>query len=238
MRVQSPTICTSPRSGPGPQRDFVLAFRNITIEYDAQQGFVFKRELVVAIWRVSTVQQTIEKVAENNTGEPLAAVGIAAGITLDGRPLILVSSRSGEALFPPPKQSWLIDKTFQLISDSDGRGALIRTGEVHDDAYEYVFSTAPVALEPRLFAKAVGHDSNLGIVAFTVSDLSATLVRPLAEAAADEVNTVCVKAVNSDEAIVALVNGSGYLELIGWQLAASDFAVRRMADGASGFRHD
>ena len=59
---------------------------------------MFKRELVVAIWRVSTVQQTIEKVAENNTGEPLAAVGIAAGITLDGRPLILVSSRSGEAL--------------------------------------------------------------------------------------------------------------------------------------------
>ena len=75
--------------------------------------------------------------------------------------------------------------------------------------------------------------SGLGVVAYNVSDLSATLVRPFAEATAGDASAIRVRALNSDQAIVALRNGSGKLELIGWQLAARDFAVRRAGDNAS-----
>src|SRR5437764_300182 len=102
-----------------------------------------------------------------------------------------------------------------------------------DTAYKYIFGTAPVSLEPGRFATAVGHDSGLGVIAYNVSDLSATLVRLFAEATAGDASAIRVRAINSDQAIVALRNGSGKLELIGWQLAARDFAVSRAADTAS-----
>jgi hypothetical protein len=173
------------------------------------------------------VDQTISQIAQASAGEELAAVGIAVGaIGPNGRPLIFITARSGDS-------SPLINTAFQLISDSADRVALIRTGEVDDDSYEYIFGTAPVALEPGRFATVIGHDSGLGVVAYNVSDLSATLVRPFAEATAGDASAIRVKAINSDQAIVALRNGSGKLELIGWQLAARDFAVRRAADTAS-----
>jgi hypothetical protein len=227
-------LCIAPLGDPGPVRDFVLAFRDVTTRYDSQKPVV-KRELVVTIWRVSKLDQTISQVAEASAGE-LTAVGLAAGTTaVDGRPIILVSARAGDGEGPQPRHSVLIDSAFRLISDSTDRVALIRTGEAqaHDRGYDYVFSTAPVYLGPGRFAKAVGHDAGLGVVAYNVSDLSATLVRPLAEGTAGDASAIRVRAVNSDQAIVALRNGSGKLELIGWQLAARDFEVRRAADTAS-----
>lgn len=224
------SVCIAPLGDPGPARDFAVAFRRITAEIEAQR-IVFKRELVVTIWRASTVDQTITQLAEASAGE-LAAVGIAAGVT-DGRPVIFVSGRRSAGDGPPPKQSSLVDTTFRLISDSDGRFALIRTGEVDDNAFEYVFAIAPVYLGPGRFAKAVGHDSGLGVVAYALSDLSASLVRPLAEATAGAANAIRVAAVNPDQAVVALRNGSGNLELIAWDVAGRDFAVSRTADSAS-----
>jgi hypothetical protein len=218
-------LCMAPLGNPGPVRDFVLAYRKITIVSASPQSINFKSELVVTIWRASTVAQTISQVVEASAGD-LAAVGIAAGaIAPDGRPMVLVSTRRGA--------SSLIDLAFRLISDPAGRVALIRTGEVDDSAYKYIFSTAPVSLEPGRFATVIGHESGLGIVAYNVSDLSATLVRPFAEATAGDASAIRVRALNSDQAIVALRNGSGKLELIGWQLAAGDFAVSRAADTTS-----
>jgi hypothetical protein len=224
-------LCIAPLGNPGPVRDFVLAHRDITRE-QVGQTIVFHRELVVTIWRVSKLDQTITQVVEAHAGE-LAGVGIAAGTTADGRSIILVSARGGEGDGPPLKHSLLVDTTFRIISDSSGRVALIRTGEVHDRRYEYVLNNAPVFLEPGRFAKAIAHDSGLGVVAYNVSDLSATLVRPLAEATAGDASTIRIRAVNPDQAIVALRKGSGKLELIGWQLAARDFAVQRAGDTAS-----
>jgi hypothetical protein len=218
-------LCMTPLGDPGPERDFVLAYRNITIASVSPQSISFKKELVVTIWRASTVDQTISQIAEASAGE-LAAVGIAAGASgPNGRPMILVSACSGESL--------LRYAAFQLISDSAGRLALIRTGDMDDSAYNYIFGTVPVSLGAGRFATAIGHESGLGVVAYNVSDLSATLVRPLAEGTAGDASSIRVKAMNSEQAIVALRNGSGELELIGWQLAARDFAVRRAADTAS-----
>lgn len=218
-------LCMAPLGNPGPVRDFVLAYRNITIASVSPQSISFKKELVVTIWRASTVDQTISQIAEASAGD-LAAVGIAVGaIGPNGRPMVLVSARSGDSL--------LLHTAFQLISDSAGRVALIRTGNVDDSAYKNIFDTMPVSLEEGRFATAIGHESGLGVVAYNVSDLSATLVRPFAEATAGDASAIRVRAINSDQAIVALRNGSGKLELIGWQLAARDFAVRRAADTAS-----
>jgi hypothetical protein len=224
-------LCIAPLGNPGQVRDFALAFRKITIESAPQQGVRFKKELVVTIWRASKVDQTISQVAEASAGEELAAVGIAAGVIApNGRPIVLVSARWGDT---QSADNPLVQTVFQLISDSAGRLALVRTGELDDYAYQYIFGTAPVSLEPGRFATAIGHDSGLGVVAYNVSDLSATLLRPFAEAIAGDASAIRVKAINSDQAIVALRNGSGNLELIGWQVAARDFAVRRAADTAS-----
>jgi hypothetical protein len=220
-------LCMAPLGNPGPVRDFVLAHRDITIDSVSSQGIRFKKELVVTVWRASTVDQTISQIAKASAGEELTAVGIAAGaIGTIGRPLIFVTARSGDS-------SPLINAAFQLISDSAGRAALIATGDVDDDAYSYIFATVPVTLAPGRFATVIGHDSGLGVVAYDLSDLSATLVRPLAEATAGEASAIRIRAINSDQAIVALRNGSGKLELIGWQLAARDLAVSRAADTAA-----
>jgi hypothetical protein len=223
-------LCVAPLGSPGQVRDFVLVHRNTTVVPIPPNGFRFDRELVVTIWRVSKADQTISQVAEASAGD-LAAVGIAAGaIAPDGRPVVLVSARSGDMQWG---DNPLVHTAFQLISDSAGRMALIRTGNLDDTAYKYIFGTAPVSLEPGRFATAVGHESGLGVIAYNVSDLSATLVRPFAEGTAGEASAIRVRAINSNQAIVALRNGSGKLELIGWQLAARDFAVSRAADTAS-----
>jgi hypothetical protein len=225
------SLCMAPLGAPGDVRDFVLACRRITTEHVSQQ-IVFRRELVVTIWRVSKPDRTITQLSEARGGE-LAALGLAVGTGADGRPIIFVSARLGDGEYPQQRQSVLVDSTFRVISDAAGRTALIRTGEAHDRAYEYVFSTAPASLGPGRFAKAVGHDAGLGVVAYNVSDISATLVRPLAEGRAGAASAIRVRAVSSEQAIVALRNGSGDLELIGWRLAGRDFAVRRSADSAS-----
>jgi len=223
-------LCMAPLGNPGQVSDFVVAYRNTTVVPITPNGVRFDRELVVTILRVSKADQTITQVAEASAGD-LAAVGIAAGaLAPGGRPIVLVSARAGDTQYG---DNPLVHTAFQLISDSAGRVALIRTGDVDDRAYKYIFGTAPVALEPGRFATAIGHDSGLGVVAYNVSDLSATLVRPFAEATAGDASAIRVKAINSDQAIVALRNGSGKLELIGWQLAARDFAVTRVADTAS-----
>lgn len=219
-------LCIAPLGNPGQVRDFVLAYRKITTASVSPLMVQFNKELVVTIWRVSKVDQTIHQVVEASAGDGLAAVGISAGsIEPNGRPTVLVSASSGDSL--------LIEIAFQLISDSSGRMALIRTGDLDDRAYKYIFGTATVFLQPGRFATAVGHEAGLGVIAYSVSDLSATLVRPLAESTAGEASVIRVRNANPEQAIVALRNGSGELELIGWRLPARDFAVRRAADTAA-----
>jgi hypothetical protein len=232
LRVDGLTdfLCIAPLGNPGPVRDFVLVHRNTTVVPISSNEFRTDRECVVTIWRVSKLDQTISQVAEASAGD-MAAVGIAAGaISEGGRPMVLLSARLSSTQWG---DNPLVHTTFQLISDSVSRLALVSTGHLDDSAYKYIFGTAPVSLEPGRFATAIGHDSGLGVVAYNVSDLSATLIRPFAQAIAGDASAIRIKAINSDQAIVALRNGSGKLELIGWQLAAADFAVSRAADTAS-----
>ena len=227
-------LCVAPLGGPGPVRDFVLAFRELSPIFQDRR-ILFKKELVVTIWRISKTDATITKVAEASGGL-LASMGMAAGVGLDGRTLMLVSGVRGNLEGVPELKSTLIDTTFRLISDSVGRAALIKTGGLHDPGTRYARSTVPVFLEPGRFAKAAGYDYDpllqlgLGVAGYNVSDLSATLIRPIAEGRDDDASAIQLKALNSDQALVALRSASGTLELIGWQLAARDFAVTRAAD--------
>jgi hypothetical protein len=224
-------LCIAPLGNPGQVRDFALAFRKITVEPAPPQGVGFRKELAVTILRASKLDQTISQVTEAGTGDQMMAMGIAAGaIAPNDRPLLLVSARWGDT---QTVDTPLVHTAFELISDSTGRAVLIKTGQLDDSAYSWIFGTAPVSLEPGRFATAIGHESGLGIVGYNVSDLSATLIRPLAEGTAGDASAIRVRAINPDQAIVALRNGSGKLELIGWQLAASAFAVSRAADTAS-----
>lgn len=68
------------------------------------------------------------------------------------------------------------------------------------------------------------------MVGYNLSDISAALVRPLAQNTAGESSSIRIKRLDPNRAIVALINGSGNLEMIGWRLAAADFAVARAAD--------
>ena len=60
-----------------------------------------------------------------------------------------------------------------------------------------------------------------------------TLIRPLAEGSAGESSRIAVGAFDDGEVVSALRDGSGDLELIGWRVAAADFAVTREADSGS-----
>lgn len=112
-------------------REFVLAYRKIT-----PQGFgnniVLKKEVVVSIWRAST----IDRVAQAAAGE-MTSIGVAAGSNAaNGRPLVLLSGRDAE--------NALINTAFELIADGNRAAALVLTGKVHNEAFEDIAVTAPV----------------------------------------------------------------------------------------------
>src|SRR4051812_13477259 len=61
-----------------------------------------------------------------------------------------------------------------------------------------------------------------------------TLIRPIADASAGAASRIAVQAFSDSEALTALRNGSGDLELISWRTAPQDFAITRAADALAG----
>jgi hypothetical protein len=107
---------------------------------------------------------------------------------------------------------------------------------MRDPESMYARHTSPIFLKPGQFAKAVAYDYNpllklgLGVAAYNVSDISATLLRAIAEGRDDEASAIQIKARTPDQAIVAFRNASKKLELVGWHIAARDFSLTRAAD--------
>jgi hypothetical protein len=66
-----------------------------------------------------------------------------------------------------------------------------------------------------------------------VSPTRATLIRSIAEAGAGAASLGAVEAFGGGEALTACRNGSGNLELIGWNTEAGTFAIQRGADSGS-----
>ncbi len=214
-------LCMAPLGGAGPDRKFVLAYRRITPVLVGLNVVGFQTEVIVSVWAASTAGGSLTKIAQA-TADELEDVTLTVGsIGPAGRPLIFLSGQSGNDL--------LVNIAFEVIEDASGL-ALIQTGHLHDDSFRNIGEIAPVFLANGQFATTLGNEDGFGLVAYNLSDLSATLVRPLAEATAGDATAIRVRAVNPNQAIVALRNGSGNLELIGWDVAAPAFAVTRTAD--------
>ena len=214
-------LCMAPLGDLGPERKFVLAYRRITPVLAGQNVVNFQTEVIVSVWAASTANGSVTKIAQA-TADELGDVSLTVGsIGPAGRPLIFLSGHSGYDL--------LVNLAFEVIADASGL-ALILTGQLHDDSFRNIGEIAPVSLVNGQFATTLGNDDGFGLVAYNLSDLSATLIRPLAEATDDQATAIRVRALNPDQAIVALRSESGNLELIGWNVAAPDFAVTRAAD--------
>ena len=213
-------LCMAPLGDPGPERKFVLAYRRITPVVTGQ-SVSFQTEVIVSVWAASTTNGSVTKVAQA-TADELSDVSLTVGsIGPAGRPLVFLSGMAGYDL--------LVNLAFEVIEDGSGL-ALILTGQLHDDSFRNIGEIAPVSLANGQFATTLANDDGFGLVAYNLSDLSATLIRPLAEATDDQATAIRVRALNPDQAIVALRNESGNLELIGWDVAAPNFAVTRAAD--------
>src|SRR5207248_2825970 len=81
------------------------------------------------------------------------------------------------------------DLAFEVIEDGSGT-ALILTGHLDDNSFQNIGDIAPVCLANGQFATTLGNDDGFGLVAYNLSDLSATLVRPLAEASDDQATAI------------------------------------------------
>ena len=214
-------LAMAPLGGSGEKPEFVLAYRKIIPQLQGTT-VVLKKEVVVSVWRASAIDGTMIEVAQTVAGY-MTSIGVSAGSNgANGRPLVLLSGRdAGNAL---------INTAFELIEDGDRAAALVLTGKMHDEAFGDIAVTAPVSLAPGQFAITVGYGGGLGLVGYNLSDISATLMRPLAQNTAGESSAIRIRPLDPDRAIVALQNGSGDLEIIGWRLAAAEFALARAAD--------
>ena len=213
-------LCMAPLGDPGPEPKFVLAYRRITPVVTGQ-SVSFQTEVIVSVWAASTTNSSVTRLAQATVDE-LSQVSLTVGsIGPAGRPLVFLSGMAGYDL--------LVNLAFEVIEDGSGL-ALILTGELDDDSFRNIGGVAPVFLANGQFATTLANDDGFGLVAYNLSDLSATLVRPLAVATDDEATSIRVRALNANQAIVALRNESGNLELIGWDVTAANFAVTRAAD--------
>ena len=177
-------------------------------------------------WRLSAAAGTIGRLADSGT-EAGTATGIAAcsALTPSGTTVVLAAVRDGSG------RQLII--AFELIADPAGNAVIIRTGDFGGPANVEVSDNALIALETGRILTAAQLDSNLHVTTYTVAQLPPTLIRPVADAAAGTADFIAVGAFSGSEVLTACRNGSGDLELIGWETAADSFAVTRAADSGS-----
>ena len=111
--------------------------------------------------------------------------------------------------------------------------AIVRTGDYENADSTDVTETAFVNLDPGRILGAMCINNNLAIATYTVSDAATTLIQPIAESGAGEVNGIAVQAFNDSEVLTAVVNGSGNLELISWNTDPTQSVVTRGADSGT-----
>ena len=177
-------------------------------------------------WRLSAAAGTIDRLADSGT-EAGAATDIAAcsALTPSGTTVVLAAVRNGSG------RQLII--AFELIADPAGNAVIIRTGDFGAPANDEVTDNTLTTLETGRILTAAQLDSNLHVTTYTVAQLPPTLIRPVAGAAAGTAGFIAAGAFSGSEVLTACRNGSGDLELIGWETAADSFAVTRAADSGS-----
>ena len=183
-------------------------------------------DLLLIAWRVSAADGTIERMADSG-GEAGSASCLAISSTPmpSGPPAFLATMRRGTG------QLELI--AFELIDDGIGPPAINRTGDFTNQAHPNVGGSSLAALEPGRILAALQSGGRLKLTVYSVSPTRATLIRAIAEAGAGAAALVAVEAFSESEVLTACRNGSGNLELIGWNTEAGAFAIARGADSGT-----
>jgi len=152
--VSEIAIATLP--GDGPTRDVVTVVR------DGSDN------LLVIVWRLSLVNQTIQRLADSG-GLAGAASDISVCVTSStpsARPTIVASMSRGSGNLE------LI--SFVLVPDSVGGAALVRTGDASNRADTFVRDTALTSLEPGRVLLAGQFNGVLQLGTYAVSDAAVT----------------------------------------------------------------
>jgi hypothetical protein len=178
--------------------------------------------LLLITWRPSPAAGTFSRLADCGAGTA-SDIAVCPASTNSG-PKYVASMRRGAG-------------NLELIAfDPIGNGtvnAVVRTGDYENADDTDVTETVFVNLDPGRILGAMRINNNLAVATYTVSDAATTLIQPIAEGSAGEVNGIAVQAFNDSEVLTALVNGSGNLELISWHTDPALTVVTRGADSGS-----
>jgi hypothetical protein len=179
--------------------------------------------LQLIAWRLSPANGTIVRLTPDGIEAGTASdITLCMGITEpDGRPTIVASMRRGS--------DNLEIITYELLANGTDGATFVRTGEAENKSGTDVTWTSLAALDPGRIISAIQVDDDLQLTTYSLSAIGTTLIKPLAEASAGKAGWIAARAFNENEALTALRNDSGNLELIGWLTAPGDFAITRVA---------
>jgi hypothetical protein len=180
--------------------------------------------LLLIAWRLSPADGTIVRLTPEGIEAGTASdISVCMGTTEpDGRPTIVTSMRRGS--------DNLEIITYELLANGANGATFVRTGEAENKSGTDVTWTSLAGLDPGRIVSAIQVDDDLQLTTYSLTEIGTTLIKPLAEAVAGKVSWIAAQAFNENEALTAMSNGSGNLELIGWLTAPSDFAITRVAD--------
>jgi hypothetical protein len=179
--------------------------------------------LLLIAWRLSPTEGTIVRLTPDGIEAGTADdISVCMGTTEpNGRPTIVASMRRGS--------DNLEIITFELLTNGAGGATFVRTGEAENESGTDVTGTSLAGLDPGRIVSAIQVDNDLQLKTYSLSAIGTTLIKPLAEESAGKASWIAARAFNENEAVTALRNDSGNLELIGWLTAPGDFAIARAA---------
>jgi hypothetical protein len=208
-------VALMPIASGGPANDIVTAVR------DGADN------LLVIAWRPDPSSGSFVRLGDSG-GEAGSASGIALATSFSpaGTPTILVSVRRGSG------NLGII--AFDFIVEGEAVAVIPRTGDYADPGSTNVSETHLAPLDAGRLLSAVSADGNLRLVDYAVAAAVTTFIRPVANASAGSGSDIAVGAISESELLTAVINGSGDLELLGWQTEPSTFTVSAAATATAG----
>jgi hypothetical protein len=182
--------------------------------------------LLLIAWRLSPADGTIVRLTPEGIGAGTASdISVCVGaVEPSGRTTIVASMRNGSDNLE------LI--AFELLANGTDGATFVRTGDTSSAGTD-VTDTSLAPLEPGRIISANQIGGDLELTTYGLSSIGTTLIKPLAEASAGDVKWIATQSFSATEALTAMSNGSGNLELISWHTVADDFVITRGADSTN-----
>jgi hypothetical protein len=182
--------------------------------------------LLLIAWRLSPADGTIVRLTPEGIGAGTASdISVCVGaVEPSGRTTIVASMRNGSDNLE------LI--AFELLANGTDGATFVRTGDTSSAGTD-VTDTSLATLEPGRIISANQIGGDLELTTYGLSSIGTTLIKPLAEASAGDVKWIATQSFSATEALTAMSNGSGNLELISWHTVADDFVITRGADSTN-----